>query len=98
MVTTLAPKEVIPPIPRMKNCTMKHKNATVTPLRGPNIITTNGIKNKCMGTPNGEGMDIEDAAIVTAAKIEVFTIIFSFSSVLESLYMYTAIKTMVKIQ
>lgn len=98
MVTTLAPKDVIPPIPRNKNCSKKHKNATVTPLRGPSKITTNGIRNKCIGTPNGEGIDIEDAAMVTAASIAVFTIIFSFSSVFESLYMYNASTAMVIIQ
>ena len=98
MVTTLAPKEVIPPIPRNKNCTMKHKNATVTPLKGPSRITTKGITNKCIGIPNGEGMEIEDTTTVTAARIAVLTRIFPLSSVLESLYMYIASMAMVIIQ
>ncbi|OPX59713.1 MAG: hypothetical protein A4E25_01200 [Methanobacterium sp. PtaB.Bin024] len=85
MVMVLAPKEVIPPIPRNKNCTMRHKNSTVTPVKGPSKITTNGIINRWIGTPKGEGMDIEDTAIVTAARIAVLTSILSFSSVLESL-------------
>jgi len=98
MVTTLAPKEVIPPIPRNKNCTMKHMNATATPLKGPKRITTSGIINRCTGTPKGDGIDIEDAAKVTAARMAVFIIIFCLSSVFESLKIYKANKIMVKIQ
>lgn len=98
MVTVFAPNEVTPPIPRKKNCTMKHMKATIIPLRGPSKITTSGIINKCMGTPNGDGMDIEEAAIVTAARTEVLISILSFSSIFEILYMYMARKIIVKIQ
>ena len=98
MVTTLAPKEVIPPIPRNKNCAMKHKNATATPLRGPRRMTTRGIINRCIGTPNGDGMDMEDAAKVTAARMAVFIRTFCLSSVFESFYRYKANMIMVKIQ
>ena len=85
MASTLAPRVVIPPIPRKRNCKSRHKKATATPVNGPSRIATNGIRKKCMGTPKGEGMDKEDTATVTAAKIPVLIISLSFCSLLDIL-------------
>lgn len=68
---------------------MKHKNATATPLRGPRRMTTRGIINRCIGTPNGDGMDMEDAAKVTAARMAVFIRTFAYPQFLK---VYTDIK------
>ncbi len=88
----------MPPIPKNKNCNRKHKKATITPLKGPSKIATNGIINKCMGTPNGEGIDKEDTATVAAARIAALTSFFSLSSFLDSLNKYMVRVKITKIQ
>jgi len=51
-----------------------------------------------MGTPKGEGIEIEDVATAAAARIAVKTILFSFSSLWEILNEYIIIVIMAKIQ
>ena len=64
-----APKEVIPPIFRSNTWNVKLTKATIVPVTYPNKIVTNGIIKKCIGTPNGEGIDNDDSTNETTAKI-----------------------------
>ena len=54
-------------------------------VKGPSKIATKGIKKKCIGTPNGEGIDNEVTVIVNTLKIAIDTILFSLFSSLENL-------------
>ena len=80
-----APNDVIPPIFKTNACMINVTNETIVLDRGPNKIAIKGIKKKCIGTPNGDGMDKEVTTIVNTLKSAIDTILFSLFSSLENL-------------
>ncbi len=80
-----APNEVMPPIFKINACINSVINDTIVLDSGPNMITINGIKKKCIGTPRGEGTDTEVTTIVNTLKIAIEIIRFSLFSSFENL-------------
>lgn len=52
---------------------------------GPSMIAIRGIRKKCIGTPNGDGIDKDVTVIVNTLKIAIDIILFSLFSSLENL-------------
>ena len=52
---------------------------------GLSTIATRGIKKKCIGTPNGDGIDSEVTVIVKTLNIAIEIILFSLFSSFENL-------------
>ena len=73
-------------------------NETIVLDRGPNRIAINGIKKKCMGTPNGDGTETEVTTIVKTLKSAMDIILFSLFSSFENLYKNIEIIINVSIQ
>ena len=80
-----APNDVIPPMFKTKNCIMSVMNETSVLDSGPNKIAINGIKKKCMGTPNGEGTETEVTTIVNTLNSAIDIILFCLFSSFENL-------------
>jgi len=76
---------VIPPILSINDCIIRLKNETMFDEFGPSMIAMRGIKKKCIGTPNGDGMDKDVTVIVNTLKIAIDIILFSLFSSLENL-------------
>ena len=60
-------------------------NETMFEVFGPSTIATRGIKKKCIGTPNGDGIDSDVTVIVKTLKIAIEIILFSLFSSFENL-------------
>ena len=80
-----APNIVIPPIFSKIDCASRLINETMFEVSGPSKIATRGIRKKCIGTPNGEGIDSEVTVIVNTLNIAIEIILFSLFSSFENL-------------
>ncbi len=80
-----APNIVIPPIFSKSDCAKRLINETMFEVSGPSKIATRGIRKKCIGTPNGEGIDSEVTVIVNTLNIAIEIILFSLFSSFENL-------------
>lgn len=80
-----APNDVTPPIFKTNACMMSVTKETIVLDRGPNRIAIRGIRKKCIGTPNGEGIDSEVTTIVNTLKRAIDIILFSLFSSFENL-------------
>ena len=80
-----APNIVIPPIFSKIDWASRLINETMFEVSGPSKIATRGIRKKCIGTPNGEGIDSEVTVTVKTLKIAIEIILFSLFSSFENL-------------
>ena len=85
----LAPKMVMPPIFKAIACTKRLINETILEVSGPSNIAMSGIKKKCIGTPNGEGIDSEVTVIVNTLKRAIEIILFSLYFPKDMIYYVT---------
>jgi hypothetical protein len=71
IIRKLAPNDVIPPIPNSNAWASKLMKDTKQALSGPIRNTSNGIVKKCIGKPNGDGIDKEEIIVVKTAYIAI---------------------------